>query len=86
MKETDIIKVSSKELKLFAKLYDDKEESQAKLPSIHSMQLLNTLSKFSETENKIKDLDENYFTTTIWQETNSQKDNTIKRKISQYHF
>ena len=75
-----IIKVSSKELKLFAKLYDDKEESQAKLPSIHSMQLLNTLSKFSETENKIKDLDENYFTTTIWQETNSQKDNTIKRE------
>lgn len=77
-----IIKVSEKSLALFAKLYDDpgKLALEARLPSIHSRDLLSVLHKFSEYPKRLGDLAGEYDSTVMWDETNRVKDGTIRRE------
>ncbi len=77
-----IIKVNEDKLALFAKLYDGENTPalEARLPALHSQQLLSVLEKFAAQPKRLKDLEGQYYSTVMFDETNSRKDGTIKRK------
>jgi hypothetical protein len=77
-----IIKITESELALFASLYDaaGTPPLQARLPALHSRELVSILEKFSAQPRKLGDLEGEYFSTQHWNETNSQQDGTIKRE------
>ncbi len=78
-----IIQVSGKELKLFARLYDAEGTPplQARLPALHSRQLISVLEKFAAQPRRLGDLKGEYFSTVMWDETNAVKrDGTIRRE------
>ncbi|PHV63123.1 Eco57I restriction-modification methylase domain-containing protein [Cyanobacterium aponinum] len=76
-----IITVNEEVLALFATLYDEENTPplQARLPAIHSQQLLTVLAKFTQQKQRLKDLQGQYYSLEMWHETNAQKDGTIKR-------
>ena len=76
-----VIKIGKKELELFSTLYDENIPIlQAKLPTLHSKQYINTLSKFKGEHKTLNDLKNQYFSSVIWDETISQKQGIIKRE------
>ena len=77
-----IIEVDDNALALFATLYDDEGTPalQARLPALHSEQLLQVLEKFAQQPKRLGDLRGEYYSLEMWHETNSQKDGTIKRQ------
>jgi Eco57I restriction-modification methylase/N-6 DNA Methylase len=78
-----IINVQSDVLTLFAKLYDNEGTlpQYARLPALHSRELINVLKKFSDQTTKLGNLNEKYFSTVMWDETNAiKKDGTIRRE------
>jgi hypothetical protein len=78
-----IVKVNKNILELFAKLYDEEGTiySKARLPAIHSKELLNVLHKFSKSK-KLSDITEYYYSTDMWNETTAQTDGIIKRSTN----
>lgn len=76
-----IIECGEDELKLFATLYDEPgtPATEARLPVVHSVEMIGVLHKFSRQQRHVGDLAETIATTEMWHETNSQKDGTIKR-------
>ena len=74
------IMVTREELTAFADLYDEDRSSptQARLPAIHSSQLLEALLTLSKRPNRLSTLDD-WHATEMWNETNAQKDGTIQR-------
>lgn len=76
-----IIRITEKELRLFAELYDSEGTGplEARLPSLHAVELVSVLEKFSSQPKKLGDLKGEYFALEMWHETNAQKDNIIKR-------
>lgn len=79
-----IIQTTEVELNLFSKLYDkDGTPSlQARLPALHSHQLISVLQKFAENPKKLKDLNNEIYSTQHWNETISQSDSTIRRETT----
>lgn len=77
-----IIKVSQKELGLFAKLYDSEDTPfmEARLPAIHAVELLSVLEKFASYPKRLSDLEGEFYSTVMFDETYAQKDGTIKRE------
>ncbi|BAZ02909.1 hypothetical protein NIES37_69220 (plasmid) [Tolypothrix tenuis PCC 7101] len=77
-----IIHVTEEILDLFSNLYDSENTPplQARLPALHSQQLLSVLEKFASQTRRLADLEREYFSLEMWHETNSQKDGTIQRK------
>ena len=75
-----IVKVDKNTLELFAKLYDEEGTiySEARLPAIHSKELLNVLKKFSNAK-RLADVEEFYYSTDMWNETTAQTEGIIKR-------
>jgi methylase of polypeptide subunit release factors len=76
-----LIWVKESELSLFSRLYDEPgtPPNQARLPALHSRQLLNVLEKFVEAPKRLGDLQGEYIALEMWHETNAQKDGTIRR-------
>ena len=77
-----IIEVNENSLKLFAILYDKKGThfGQARLPMLHSLEILNVLEKFVKYPFKLGDLDGKYYPTEMFNETGAQKKGIIKRE------
>ena len=77
-----IIKVDKESLSLFAKLYDAEGTPvlQARLPALHSDQLLKVLERFAKQPKRLGDLRGEYFSTQCFNETGAQQDGTIKRQ------
>lgn len=77
-----IIAVGREELTLFARLYDESgtPSLQARLPALHSLQLIGVLRKFAAQPKRLGDLQGGYISTEMWHETNAQKDGTIRRE------
>ena len=74
-----IIHVGERELKLFSKLFDDSNEwKTARLPVLHSKQLVEVLNLFGNLSPLPKNA---FFGSTMWNETNSTKDGTIGRSV-----
>ncbi len=76
-----IVDVGKSELELFAKLYDapGTPPLQARLPAVHSRQIVEVLRKFADQPRRLGDLQDEYYSTEMWHETNSQRDGTMRR-------
>jgi hypothetical protein len=80
-----VVSVDEQTLQLFANLYDEPgiPSSQARLPALHSQQLLKVLEKFAAAPKRLGDLKGEYYATVMWDETNAvKKDGTIRRDTS----
>lgn len=77
-----LINVGSKELTLFARLYDSEGTPawQARLPALHAKQLVAVLEKFANQPKRLGDLQGQYFSTVMFDETYAQRDGTILRQ------
>lgn len=77
-----IIRVTCKELALFARLYDEEgtESLAARLPALHARQLIGVLDKFAAQPRRLGDFKGDYYSLEMWHETNAQKDGTIRRE------
>lgn len=76
-----IISVDLETLNLFAKLYDSEgtNADEARLPALHTQNLIDVLQKFSAQEQRLGNLAGKYLALEMWHETNSQKEGTIRR-------
>ena len=77
-----VIGVDEKLLSSFAQLYDapGTPALQARLPAVHSRELVSVLEKFSLVSRRIGDLRNQYLSVDIfWHETEAQKNGTIRR-------
>lgn len=79
-----IIHVTKKELNVFAKLFDGNNNwKQAKLPIMHTKQLVDVLAIFAGQNVTVADIANNIYCAEMWHETNNQVDGTIARDV---HF
>ena len=77
-----VISIGQRELKLFAKLFDGSDEwKAARLPVLHAMQLVEVLERFAAQKKTLGSLEDEVFTTEMWNETGAQKDGTIQRDV-----
>ncbi|NJD36342.1 MAG: class I SAM-dependent DNA methyltransferase [Betaproteobacteria bacterium] len=77
-----VIEVDGELLATFARLYDapGTPPSQARLPAVHSRELVSVLEKFARVPRRLGDLQDDYFTLEMWHESGRQKDGTIRRE------
>jgi hypothetical protein len=77
-----VIEVDEQTLALFARLYDEADTPalQARLPSLHARELVGVLRKFADYPKRLSDLEGQYFSTQMWNETMSVDDGTIRRE------
>ena len=77
-----VIEVDAALLATFAKLYDapGTAADQARLPAVHSRELVSVLEKFSAVPNRLGDLKGDHFTLEMWHETGAQRAGTIRRE------
>ena len=79
-----VIHIGENELKLFARIFDNSENwKSARLMSVYSRDILQILSCFDHQKMHISDLQEEVFTSMMWDETNAQNNKTI---IGNVHF
>lgn len=76
-----VVQVGEKELELFAKLFDETGTPpiEARLPALHTTQLVGALNQFAQTQTRLADV-KNYFATFHFNETYAQHDGTIRRQ------
>ena len=76
-----IIVVDADLLKTFARLYDipGTPFHEARLPAVHSKELLTVLERISRTPRRLGDIRDEHCSTIMWNETTAQKDGIIKR-------
>ncbi|HEX3020106.1 MAG TPA: hypothetical protein VHP36_07375 [Chitinispirillaceae bacterium] len=76
-----IINVCREELDLFARLYDEPgtHHLEARLPALHVQELISVLEKFANYSKRLSDLQGEFYSTVMFDETNAQKDGTIKK-------
>lgn len=80
-----VIEVDSVLLETFAKLYDlpGTPAVQARLPSVHSRELVSVLVKLAQYPLRLEDIRSEYFPIDVlWDETAAQKDGTIRRETA----
>lgn len=79
-----IIKIEKMSLELCSNLYDDDGTPylEARLPALHSVELISVLEKFSIYKKRLGNIKNQYYSTTFFDETQTQSDATIKRNTS----
>jgi hypothetical protein len=77
-----LILVDEAMLRLFAELYDPPETPtlEARLPVLHSSELLSVLKKFVRFPTKLGNLQSRFFVTQHWNETDAVESSTIRRR------
>ncbi|WP_455922472.1 Eco57I restriction-modification methylase domain-containing protein [Pseudomonas putida] len=77
-----IIEVNEVLLTTFAQLYDESGTPplQARLPAVHSRELVSVLEKFAQAPRRLGDLGEDIYCTQHWNESIGQSDGTIRRR------
>jgi hypothetical protein len=76
-----ILDLQESDLALFARLFDEPKTPprEARLPLLHVQQLMPVLEKFADCPRRIASIAGHFDSTTMWNETNAQKDHTIRR-------
>jgi hypothetical protein len=76
-----VIEVGPIELSLFAQVYDEPgtPAMEARLPALHSQELLAVLRRFAAQPLQLGSLEQSHFSTTMWNETIAQENGTIRR-------
>ena len=79
-----VLRVDKATLAMFASLYDGQgtPSSEARLPALHSQELLSVVRKLASHPRCLADLEGLYYTTGHWNETISQRNGTIRRETS----
>jgi hypothetical protein len=79
-----IVDVDAEALGLFARLYDPPGTPavEARLPVVHSQEILSVLRKLARAPRTLGDLDGEYFSTVCFDETYAQRDGTIRRETT----
>lgn len=77
-----ILHVDKELLALFSSLYDEEGTPalEARLPALHSIQLVDVLRKFAAQPKRLGDIQGEYLSTVMFDETYAQQDGTIKRQ------
>jgi len=77
-----VVPVDEEALATFASLYDLPETlpREARLPVVHSAEILRVLERFADAPRTLRDLEGRYFATECFHETNQQKDGTMRRE------
>lgn len=78
-----VVRIDDEALALFAKLYDapGTPPREARLPVVHSAEILDVLRRFAEVPQTLGGLGGAYYCTEHFHETNQQKDGTIRREV-----
>ncbi|WP_461534716.1 Eco57I restriction-modification methylase domain-containing protein [Spongorhabdus nitratireducens] len=78
-----IVHVDEHTLETFSQLYDEPgtPATEARLPAIHSQELISVLEKFAHQPRRLGDINSEFYATpsTCWHELNAQNNGTIKR-------
>ncbi|HGJ7698332.1 class I SAM-dependent DNA methyltransferase [Pseudomonas aeruginosa] len=76
-----VIEVDESLLATFAQLYDapGTPALQARLPAVHSRELVSVLEKFAQVPQRLGNLKKDYLPTEMWHESGRQRDGTIRR-------
>ena len=76
------LQVDDAVLATFASLYDSKDTplAEARLPALHSQELLTAIEKLANHPSRLADLHGAYYTTGHWHETMAQREGTIRRE------
>ncbi|HCF2496653.1 Eco57I restriction-modification methylase domain-containing protein [Pseudomonas aeruginosa] len=79
-----VIEVDASLLSTFSQLYDVPGTSalQARLPAVHSRELVSVLEKFAHAPRRLDDVGDDIYCTQHWNESIGQSDGTIRRRIS----
>lgn len=77
-----LVTITETELALFARLFEkpDTLALQARLPQVHSREILAVLRKFADAPRRLGDLEGEYLATEMFHESNSQRDGIITRQ------
>jgi hypothetical protein len=77
-----LVTITETELGLFAELLEDEgiPPIEARLPQIHSREILDVIRKIIRTPNRLKDLQGQYYATEMFHESNSQREGYIVRQ------
>ena len=77
-----IVTITERELALFAKLFEDADTPAlaARLPQVHSQEILHVLEHFVAVDRRLGDLQGEYFATVMFDETYAQRDGIITRQ------
>ncbi len=77
-----IIDCDDRALELFAKVLDDESipALEARLPAVHSRELLNVLAKIADVHPRVSELAGGVAPAEMWHETNAVNDGTIRRR------
>jgi hypothetical protein len=77
-----LITITEHELSLFARLFEDGDMPPlaARLPQIHSQDILTVLQRFASVETRLGDLEGEYLATVMFDETYTQRDGIITRQ------
>jgi hypothetical protein len=77
-----IVAITESVLGLFARLFEkpDTPAMQARLPQVHSQQILAVLQKFAAAPKRLGDLEGEYLATVMFDETYAQRDGIITRQ------
>lgn len=79
-----ILNISGEQLKVFCNLYDGRDTNylEARLPMLHSIELLKVLNIFENQKSKLADISGDYHSTVMFDETYAQKDKIIVRNTT----
>lgn len=77
-----LVQITETELGLFARLFEknDTPVLQARLPQVHSREILSVMAKFAGAEKRLGDLEGDYYATVMFDETYAQRGGIITRQ------
>jgi hypothetical protein len=77
-----VIEVDEAALATFADLYDapGTPPQQARLPALHSREMVSVVEKFAGQSHRLGDLNDDYYATVCFDEAHAQRDRTIRRE------
>ena len=77
-----MIRIESGKLEMFAALYDEPDTPalEARLPALHSRQLVSVLQRLAAQETSLADFDDQAKVSYGWHESGAQRDGTIRRQ------
>lgn len=77
-----VVKIGPRALSTFAQALDAEDTAplMARLPAVHSIELMEVLRKFAEQPRRLRDLDNEYMLSSGYHETDAQRDGLIRRE------
>ncbi|MGA1369895.1 MAG: hypothetical protein ACO394_15440, partial [Blastocatellia bacterium] len=79
-----VVTITGNELSIFARLLEEPgtPASEARLPQVHSREIIGVIRKITEAPRRLMDLEGEYYSTEMFHESNAQRDGIITRQDS----